>query len=163
MPAPYNYTLLDYETNIEDTIAAYLVSQSVAPQVLTPRTAISSAAKVTTPRILVSLSVTGTNPNQQSNRATDSGEYDSHKSGVLKIICVFRRDSALGDIGKARGKVRVAMLKPTAAFSSLAYYEVVTLRELSSALSINADNDEIMAELSYEIQWFILPNQWAGS
>lgn len=165
MAAPNNATLLDYEGNIEDALATYLASVITSTQVLTPRTLQTSQEILTTPRVTASLAVSGTNPNQQANRATDSGEYDSFKSGILSLTCVVRRDASGQSLGTLRGKVRAALLKPTAAFNgtNLPYYQVVTLREIGSSLSSDPENDEISSQLSYLIEWYIKPDQWAAS
>lgn len=165
MAAPTNAALLDFEGNIEDAVAAYLTSAIASTQVLTMRTLLSSSGVLSTPRVTVNVAITGTNANQQNNRTTDQGEYDSHKLAQLTLACVTRRDASGQSLGTLRGKVRVAMLKATAALTSnnLPYYQIVTLREGASQLSSDSTNDEIIHQLSYALEFWIKPDQWAAS
>ncbi len=165
MPAATNAALLDYETNIEDALATYLTSAISSTQILTMRTLLSSSGVLSTPRVTINVAVTGTNPNQQTNRSTDQAEYDSHKLATLTLACTARRDAAGQSLGTLRGKVRVAMLKASAALNgtSLPYYQTLLVREGSSQLSSDAVNDEITHQLSYALEFWIKPDQWAES
>lgn len=165
MAAPSNAVLLDYEGNIEDAVAAYLTTAISGATILTPRTTIEAVEELPTPRVAVTFAVTGTFANQQANRATDGGEYDSMKSGTLQLVCAARRDASAQSLGTLRGKVRVAMLKATAALTSsnLPYYQFITIREGGSSFGGNSVNDEITASISYAVDFYIKPDQWAAS
>ncbi len=165
MAAPTNAALLDYESNYESALATYLGTALTGTQVLTPQTILSSAGNLTTPRITVVANVSGTNANQQGNRTTDGAEYDSHKLGSITLACATRRDASGQSFGTLRGKARVAMLAATAALNgtNLPYYETVTLREASSSMTSDQDNDEIVCVLTYSLEFYIKPDQWAAS
>ncbi len=165
MAAPTNAALLDYETAIEDALATYLATLLTGTQILTPRTVLSTSGTLSTPRVQLSVEITGTNANQQNDRTTDGLWYDSHKLAQLSLACIVRRDTSGQSIGTLRGKVRVAMLSATAALTSnnLPYYQVITLREGSSRAGINPENDEIFHQLTYALEFWIKPDQWAAS
>ena len=165
MAASSNAVLLDYESNIEDAVAAYLETAISGTTILTPRTPLSDVEELPTPRVAVTFTIGGTFANQQANRATDGGEYDSMKSGTLQLVCAARRDASGQSLGTLRGKVRVAMLKPTAALNgtSLPYYQFITIREGGSAYGSNAINDEITGTVSYSVDFAIKTDQWAAS
>ncbi len=161
MAAPTNAALLDYE----DALATYLATQIAGTQILTPRTVLSTSGTLSTPRVTLSVEITGTDANQQNDRATDGLAYDSHKLGQVSLTCIVRRDSGTQALGTLRGKVRVAMLAATAALTSnnLPYYQTITLREGASRVSIDESNDEIIHQLGYALDFFIKPDQWAAS
>jgi adenosylcobinamide amidohydrolase len=165
MAAPSIAALLDYETNIEDALATYLAAQIASTQVLTTRTLIATEEILETPRVTVSVNVTGTNPNQQATRTTDSAEYDAHKMGTVSLVAVIRRNASGQSMTTLRGGLRKAMLAATAALTAvnLPYYQIVTLREAASSAGINADNDEVYYTLNYNLEFFIKPDQWAAS
>jgi hypothetical protein len=165
MAAPTIAALLDYETNIEDALATYLDAQISSTQVLTTRTLLTSDEILTTPRVSLSVQVTGTKPNQQTNRTTDSAEYDSHKIGTVTLFTAIRRNAGGQAMTALRGGVRKAMLSATAALtvSNLPYYQIVTLREGSCSTSVNEENDEIAYQITYNLEFFIKPDQWPAS
>lgn len=165
MAAPTNAALLDYESNIEDALGTYLTAQIASTQILTPRTVLSTSGTLSTPRVTLSVEITGTNANQQNDRTTDGQTYDSHKIGQLSLACIVRRDAGTQALGTLRGTVRNALLSATAALNSnnLPYYQIITLREGSSRLSFDEANDEISHSISYALEFFIKPDQWAAS
>ncbi len=165
MAAPSIAALLDYETNIEDALATYLAAQITSTQVLTTRTLISTEEILETPRVTVAVNVTGTNPNQQAIRTTDSAEYDAHKLGNVSLVAVMRRNASGQSMTTLRGGLRKAMLSATAALTAvnLPYDQIVTLREAASSAGINAENDEVYYTLNYNLEFFIKPDQWAAS
>lgn len=165
MPAPSIAALLDYETNIEDALATYLDGQLAATQVLTTRTLLTSDEHLATPRVTVAVQLTGTNPDQQANRTTDGAEYDAHKLGTVTLVAAIRRNASGQSLTTLRGGLRQAMLAATAALTgvNLPYYQITTLREGAGSAGINADNDEIVYTLSYALEFFIKPDQWAAS
>lgn len=165
MAAPTNAALLDYETNYESAVATYLASVLTGTQIVTPQTIITAEGELETPRVAVVASISGTNPNQQGNRSTDGAEYDSHKLGTLSLACATRRDASGQSFGTLRGKVRVAMLRATAALnaSNLPYYQTITLREASASMTVDTTNDEIVSTLNYSLEFYIKPDQWAAS
>lgn len=165
MPASSIAVLLDYETNIEDALAAYLAAQIGSAQVLTTRTLLTTETQLETPRITIGVSISGTNPNQQDVRTTDSAEYDSHKLGTVTLTGVIRRNGSGQSMTTIRGGIRKAMLAATAALtaSNLPYYQIVTLREGSTSQGFDADNDEISTTISYNLEFAIKPDQWAAT
>ena len=164
MPATYNYQLLDFETNYENALANYFANAVTNTQILTPRVLLSSQPILTTPRVTIAVQITGTNPNQTGVRTTDSRDYDSHKQGTVSLVCAVRRDASGQSIASLRGKVRVAMLDATQALTAnnLPYYQTITLREGASNLGSDADNDEILTTMSYALEFYIKPDQWAN-
>jgi hypothetical protein len=167
MPATTVAALLDYETNYENALAGYLdnVNALSSVQVLTPRTLLTTDPVLTTPRITVSMSLSGTNPNQQATRSNTSAVYDSHKIGNLTLNCTIRRDGSGQSLTTVRGGVREAMLSASAALNSnnLPYYQTVTVREESSTFGPGTENDEIQCQLSYLVEFYIKPDQWPAS
>jgi len=165
MPASSIAVLLDYETNIEDALATYLAAQIASTQILTTRTLLTSQEILTTPRITVSVSISGTNPNQQNNRTTDSAEYDSHKLGSVTLVAVMRRNGSGQSMTTLRGGIRKAMLSATAALTAvnLPYYQIITLREGASSPGFDADNDEVSMSITYALEFFIKTDQWPAS
>lgn len=162
MPAASVAALLDYETNYENALATYLDNTISNCQVLTPRTLLTSEPILTTPRITVSMSLTGTNPNQQATRPNAASDYDCHKLGSLAINCVMRRDGSGQSLTTLRGGVREAMLSATAALNSnnLPYYQTLVLREQASAFGPGAENDELQCSLTYGVEFYIKADQW---
>lgn len=165
MPAPSIAVLLDYETNIEDALATYLAAQIASAQILTPRTLLTSETQLETPRITIGVTISGTNPNQQNDRTTDGLWYDSHKLGTVTLTGVIQRNGSGQSLTTLRGGIRKAMLSATAALtnSNLPYYQIVTLREGSATMGFDADNDEINATLTYNLEFFIKPGEWAAT
>ena len=163
MPASTVAALLDYETNYENAVAGYLdnVNALSSCQILTPRSLLTTEPILTTPRITVSMSLTGTNPNQQDTRS-NGDEYDSHKIGSLALNCVIRRDGSGQSLTTLRGGVREAMLSATAALNSnnLPYYQTLVLREQASAFGPGAENDELQCSLTYGVEFYIKADQW---
>lgn len=164
MAAPTIAALLDYETNIEDAIAAYLATTFSSYQVLTPRTAPTDEAKLRTPRFDVSLSMTGSGT-PEHDRTTDSKAYESFKSGALTIRAAVRRGASGQSLGTLRGQLRKAMLPATLALTAIAipYYEITHIQEAGSSPQTFAGNDEIISDLTWTISWFIKPDQWPAS
>lgn len=162
MPAPTVAALLDYEKNIEDALKTYLESAIASTQILTTRTLLSAEEIQETPRVAVSFQTTGTNPNQQAIRPSNSAQYDSHKQGTLTLIATVRRNASGQDLGTLTGQLREALLKESEAFdaTTLPYYQVVTLREGSCVPSISADNDEITRTLTYAVEFYIKTDAW---
>ena len=154
--------LLDYETNIEDALRTHFSNTISNTQILTPRVLISSAPILTTPRVAISVSISGTNPNQTGTRPTYNTDYDSHKLGTVQLIATTRRDGTGQSLGTLRGQCRQAMLSATAALNvnTLPFYQVITLREAATTPLSDPDNDEIMAQISYNLEFYIKPDQW---
>lgn len=165
MAAPSIAALLDYETNIEDALKTYLEANIASAQVLTTRTLLTSEETLETPRITVAVQITGTNANHQAIRTTDSAQYDSHKVGTLTLVATMRRNASGQSMTTLRGGIRKAMLAATAAFdgTNLPYYQIITLREGSCNTSMSGDNDEISYVMSYSLEFYIKPDQWAVS
>lgn len=165
MPASSIALLLDYERNYEDAIQTHLENVLTGVQVLTPRDNVVDASWVTTPRVTVQVQITGTNPNQQANRSTDQGEYDSHKLASVSFECAVQRNNTSQSMTNVVGGVRKALLQPTAALNAntLPYYQTITLRESASSPTFDAGNDEIARTLSYALEFYIKPTEWPAS
>lgn len=167
MPAPTIAALLDYETNYEDALASWLSNTLSNVKIYTPRTLLTATdgEELKTPRVTVAMQLTGTNPNQQGTRTTDSAIYDAHKLGQITLTCTVQRNNTSQSLGTLRGGVRKQMLQATAALNAntLPYYQTLILREGAAVPTIDAENDEIQCSLGYELQFAIKPDQWAAS
>lgn len=168
MAAPDNATLLDFESQYEDATKTYLDAISGTPfeQVLTPRTLNSVESNLETPRAMVRLTSSGINSSEQEAvRTTDSARYYAHYNGQLEITVATRRNDTSQDHGKLRGWLRVAMLGASAAFNSntVPYYQTLRVQESGASQAFDGENDEIMSALTYNVEWFIKPDQWAAS
>jgi hypothetical protein len=166
MAAPDIPTLLDYETNLEDALTAYLVSRHATWQVLTDRTAPAAEGKLRTPRVEVAFTLTGsgTAEHQAGNRP-DEPYYESEKIGTLTVSVVAQRGASGQSLGQMRGALREDMLPRTLALTSVnvPYYEILDVTETGSTPSIFADNDEIISELTWSLRFFIKPAAWPAS
>lgn len=164
MPAPSDAAVLAYETNIEDAFVAYLKSVYASLQVLTARTSPADEKKNRTPRIELRVQVSSSGA-QENLRPRDGKRYRSHKIGTLTVRVVAQRGTAGQDLGLMCGRVRLALEPATAAITpeQLPYYQLVHLVEASGTPSILADNDEIILELGYAIEWWIRPDAWPVS
>lgn len=168
MAAPDNATLLDFESQYEDATVTYLEGISGTPfeQVLTTRTLNSVEGNLETPRAMVRMTSAGINQaEQEATRTTDGERYYCHYNGQIEVTAATRRNDVTQDHGKLRGWLRVAMLGATAAYNSntVPYYQTLRLRESGADQTFDADNDEIVSALTYDIEWFIKPDQWAAS
>lgn len=165
MPASTVAVLLDYESNFENALATHFSNTLSNVQILTPRVLIASAPILVTPRVTISTTITGTNPNQTGTRPSDGSDYDSHKIGTIQLAATTRRDATGQALGTLRGQCRQAMLQATAALNSntLPYYQTVILREASTTSAANPDNDEIASVLTYNLEFYIKPDQWPAS
>lgn len=167
MPAATTETVLDFETNIEDAVRTFLLTTpyfGAAHQILTPRTLLTTEAELETPRITVQLSVTGSGA-QERQRTTDGLWYQAHKTGSLVITGVTRRDGSGQDIGAMRGKIRKAMLELSAAFddTNMPYYYMFTVVESGTVNSAGEGNDELAAQITFAIEFFIRPTAFSSS
>lgn len=168
MAAPDNATLLDFESQYEDATKTYLDAISGTPfeQVLTPRTLHSVENNLETPRAMVRMTSSGINPaEQEAKRTTDGARYYCHYNGQLEITVATRRNATGQDHGKLRGWLRVAMLGASAAFNSntVPYYQTLRLYESGASQTFDGENDEIISALTYDLEWYIKPDQWAAS
>jgi len=167
MPATTTPEVLDFEGNIEEAVRTFLLTTPYfgsAYQILTPRTLLSVEAELETPRITVQLTVTGSGI-QERQRTTDGLWYQAHKTGSLQITAVVRRDAGGQAIGAMRGKIRQSMLEMSAAFddTTLPYYFAFTVIESGCVNSAGADNDELAAQLTFSIEFFIRPTAFVSS
>lgn len=164
MAAPSKAALLDYETNYEVALKAYLDAAFPAYQVLTAETLASAEPKLATPRIELQLTVTGTGT-AEHQRNTDNAIYKSQKTGVLRIRAVARRNGTGQHLGTMRGQIRNAMLEATQALddTALPYYQTIGIEESGSTRDIAADNDEVQTEVEFTISWWIRNDIWPVS
>ena len=162
MPASTIAALLDYEGNIEDALKDHFSNTIANTQILTPRVLLTTQPILTTPRVTISVSISGTNPNQTGTRPTYNTDYDSHKLGSVQLLATVRRDGAGQALGTLRGQCRQAMLAATAALNSnvLPYYQIITLREGGTTPLSDPENDEIAAQLTYNLEFYIKPTEW---
>ena len=159
MPASSIADLLDYESHLEDALAAYFAARFPAWQILTDRTQPEDEARLQTPRIEIAVAHTGTGSAEHDpQNRPDLAAYDSHKTGSLTIRAVCRRVAGQG-IGAMRGALRGAMLPSALALTpvNVPYYAITHVTESGSSPAFFAGNDEIQCELSWDIAWFIPP------
>lgn len=159
MPAPDLPTLFDFETHIEDALVVFFKARYAAWQVLTARTSPADEKKNRTPRMEIRVQVAGTGA-QQNQRPSDGAWYQSHKLGALTLRVIAARGKDGQSLGQMRGAVRAAMLELTQALNetNLPWYQIGSVVESSGTPAIFSDNDEIITELGFAIEWWIRPD-----
>lgn len=153
MPETSTHKLLDFEGNIEDNVASFLLGLGFA-QVFTPRTKITEEALAETPRAHVSLEIQSTG--EQVIFLPGSGrEFDSEKNARLSISVVTRRNDGAGmTMGELRGRIRDALTVSNTALS-YQWYSFTHLRETASNQTVAAENDEIATTLDFDLKFFV--------
>lgn len=167
MPAPNIATLYDFETHYENAVSNYYSGLNGNPfnQVLTPRTVSNVNAEtdyLQTPRLMVRAAIVGIGLHET---VADGNYYESHYMGTITLDVVTARNDTAQNHGNLRGRARQGMLSATAICNtnSVPYYQTVAILPLTSNQLIDADNDEIMTQLVYSLEFFIKPDQYANS
>ena len=165
MPASDVPTLFDFESAYENALAAHFANLNGAPfaQVLTPRTNVQADDRLETPRVTIAMSITGTGDKEDFNAA--GANYYSHKLGSLAIVVATQRSNASQPHGNLRGRVRQAMLEVTKALNAntLPNYQTVFITESSASQAVDSDNDEILTQFAYAVEFYIPPSAWPNS
>lgn len=159
MPAPDIATLYDFETAYEDALANYIGTVNATWQVLTPRSNINVDTIVVTPRVTIEFSITGTG---EQREIQNNVEYYADRRGMFTIQAVSGRNDPAQNHGQMRGAIRQAMLGSQAVFNanSVPYYQTIDLSEGGSSQSVNAENDEILTQLTYPIWFSFMPSAY---
>ena len=164
MAAPDIPTLYDFETAYEDALANYFAGINGAPftYVYTPRTNGADEPKLATPRVTIAMSITGTGVQEEFRQGSTTANYYAHKTGTIGLMVATQRSNTAQNHGNLRGRARQAMLEVTAALNSntVPYYQTLFVTEQGATQSIDAENDEIITQLSYAIEFFIPPSSW---
>lgn len=168
MPAaPDIPTLYDFETAYESALANYFANLNGAPfaQVLTPTTQTNTEPSLETPRVTLALSITGTGDKEDFRQGSTTANYYSHKVASLALSVATCRSNTAQNHGNLRGRARQAMLEVTAALNSntVPYYQTIFVTEQSSSQAIDPDNDEIITQLTYGLEFWIKPDSWPAS
>jgi hypothetical protein len=169
MPAPNIATLYDFETAYEDAMAAYFTNLNVSGytlrQVITPRSNLTSANFLSTPRLQIRCGISGVGASgggMQEGTATVANVaypyYSTYQISVTLDVVTSRSNTAQPH-GLYRGATRQGMLELTASMNAntVPYYQTAFVTPLASAQGIDADNDEITTQMSYQIDAFIPP------
>ena len=159
MPAPTVASLYDFESTYELALANYFANVNAVWNVLTPGTASNASANtdyLRTPRITIEFSITGT---PEKRDIANNSEYYSTRTGMYTIQAVSRRNDPTENHGLLRGSIRGAMLNAAGALklNYIPYLETADVMEASSSQSVDASNDEILTQLTYQVLFFIPP------
>lgn len=175
MSAPNIATLYDFESAYEDALAGYFANVNIGGvtfrQVLTPRTNLVTANFKATPRLQIKGSVLGLAPSGSGvqedsvtigNTAT---RYYSFYTIAVTMDVVTQRSNASQPHGLYRGATRQGMLEYTASMNAntVPYYETVFVNPGSSSQAVDPDNDEIITQLAYSIDFHIPPSSFPNS
>lgn len=152
MPETSIHKLLDFEGNIEDNIAAFLLGLGFA-QVFTPRTTITEEALAETPRAHVSLEIQSTG--DQVIFLTGGREFETEKNARLSISVVTRRNDGTGmSMSELRGRIRDALTVSNTALS-YQWYDFTHVKESSSNQTVGEKNDEIATTIDFDLKFFV--------
>jgi len=172
MPAPNIATLYDFESAYEDALANYFANVNIGgqvfAQVLTPRTNLTAEATLETPRLQVKIATMGpmsAGGGLQEGTATISNvgyPYYSAYQLQASIDVVSARSNASQLHGLLRGGVRQGMLEMTASMNAntVPYYQTAFVTPLGSNQGIDAENDEITTNLTFQIDMQIPPSSF---
>jgi hypothetical protein len=172
MAAPNIATLFDFESAYEDALRNYFVNVNVGgftfPQVLTPRTNLVTANFQQTPRLqiragITGLAASGSGVQEELVPLGNTGtSYYSYYTIGLTMDVVTSRSNTSQPHGFYRGAARQGMLEYTASMNNntVPYYQTVFVNPGSSVQAIDGENDEIITQLSYSIDFHIPPTSW---
>ena len=175
MPAPNIATLWDFESPYEDSLRNYFVNVNMNgvafAQVLTPRTNMNVAPFQNTPRLQIKASVIGlaaSGAGVQESRVTLNNvatNYYSYYSLSVALDVITQRSNGSQPHGLFRGATRQGMLEYTAAMNNttVPYYQTCFVNPGSSTQVVDADNDEIITSLAYNLDLFIPPSSVPNS
>lgn len=175
MSAPNIATLYDFETAYEDGAKGYFANLNIGgftfPQVLTPRTNLTTANFVITPRLEVSFAITGLGPagagwpESPVTVGNTASNYYSYYQGTLTLGVVTSRSNTSQPHGLLRGATRQGMMEITAALNinTVPYYQTVFVTPLASIQGCDPTNDEITTQLTYQVEFDIPPSSFPNS
>ena len=167
MPAVSIADLFNFESNFEGPLANYLSNVNASWQILTPRTLANVSVGtdiLRTPRIMAEVHVTGSGIERTTSAgATSNGSlYYSYRTGQVQLTIVTQRANVSQNYGLMRGRARQAMMEVTQVFNSntTPYYQVIDVQEGSSTQMPNAENDEIMTQITFPFSFFVQPTSF---
>lgn len=175
MPAANIATLYDFETAYEDALKNYFVNVNIGgflfSQVLTPRTNINVADWQKTPRLQIKAGIQGLaesgsgTPEISVTLNNVATNYYAYYTLGIALDVVTSRSNASQPHGLYRGATRQGMLEYTATMNntSVPNYQTVFVNPQSSVQAIDEDNDEIITQLLYSIDFFIPPASFPNS
>ena len=173
--APNIATLYDFESQYENAVQNYFTNINVGgqifTQVVTPRSNLTAAEFTVTPRLQVKLSQIGIGASgvgfQESpvTVANVASNYYSYYEFGLQLDVVTARSNSSQNHGLLRGAVRQGMLEITASLNAntIPYYQTAYVTPMASMQGIDADNDEIQTQLTYELSVFIPPSSFPAN
>lgn len=161
MPAAPNIaTLYDFETAYEDALSAYFANVNIGgqrfAQTITPRSTLTAANFLQTPRLQVKIATMG--PMSAGGglyeipTAIGANYYGAYQlQASLDVVTARSNVSQLH--GLLRGGVRQGMLEMTASMNAntVPYYQTAFVTPLGSNQGIDAENDEITTNLTFQI------------
>ncbi len=174
MPAPNIATILDWETAYEGALRNYfqnvqLGAANAFVQVLTPATMANIAANVNTsylltPRLQIKMSASSTGLEEVTGAATNGNYFYNEKQATIVLDVASRRDSTQNH-GLLRGLTRQGMLSATAALNPTTnpYFQTLLLIETNSVQGVDAENEEIITSLTYQVKFAIIASQFPAS
>lgn len=175
MSAPNIATLYDFEGNYEDPIANYIANVNVGgmglAQVVTPRTNLTAENFLRTPRFQVKVSMIGPAPSGSGLQETPvtvanvTSNYYSYYAATVTLDAVTNRSWSNQPHGLYRGAGRQAMLEITASMNAntVPYYQTALVTPQGSIQSIDADNDEIITQMAFLLEFYIPPTSFPNS
>ncbi len=175
MAAPNIATLYDFESAYEDALRNYYLNVNVGgftfPQVLTPRTNLTTANFQATPRLQIRAGITGLAASGSGVQETAitlnniATNYYSYYTLGVTIDVVTSRSNSSQPHGLYRGATRQGMLEYTASMNAntVPYYQTAFVNPGSSTQAMDAENDEIITQLGYSIDFFIPPSSFPNS
>lgn len=165
MPAISIADLFNFESNFEGPLANYLTNVNASWQILTPRTLANTALGtdiLRTPRIMAEVHVSGSGIQRETSAgATSNGTaYYSDRTAQVQLTIVTQRANVSQDYGLMRGRARQSMLEVTQVFNTntTPYYQVIDVQEGGSVQMPNAENDEIMTQITFPFTFFVIPS-----
>lgn len=175
MAAPNIATLFDFESAYEDALRNYFLNVNIGGitfnQVLTPRTNANVEAFRETPRLqikagVVGLAASGAGVQETSVTLnnTAAAYYSYYTIGVTMDVCTSRQNVSQPH-GLLRGATRQGMLEYTASMNNntVPYYQTAFVNPGASTQVIDAQNDEIITSLQWNLDFFIPAAQFPNS
>ena len=166
MPAPNIATLFDFESAYEDALAGYFANVNVGvqfAQILTPRTNANVEVFQETPRLQIKAATVGlqaTGSGVQTTQVTlnnTATSYYSFYTIAVTLDVVTQRQNINQPHGLFRGATRKGMLEYVASMNNtnLPYYQTVFVNPGACNQMVDLDNDAIVSQLSYSIDFSI--------
>lgn len=175
MPAPNIATLFDLESPYEDSLRNYFANVNIGgvqfAQILTPRTNTNIEAFSETPRLQIKAAIVGlqaSGSGVQEDTAVIGATpttYYSYYTMSVTLDVVTQRSNASQPHGLYRGATRQGMLEYTAAMNAntVPYYQTVFVNPGSSNQMVDLENDAIITQISYTLDFHIPPTSFPNS